>query len=190
MNTDPTTVTTPLPTGTTPGGLRPAPAPAPSAERRRLHPAVLRLVAIALVFLGWMGYLAYLVATRPLTANGAPLVLSRPQFLVSEINVVARVDSTDADGTVTIEEVLSPSSQLEKGAKIHVGNLNKCKPRGLDTPLDWTGPGSYLMPLHHREDDRYDVVETPASPGYPLGPPRIYPATKAALAEYRAIPKP
>jgi hypothetical protein len=199
MNTDPTALTTPMPTGTTPGGLRPAPTPAPSAERRRLHPAVLRLIAIALVFVGWMAYLAYLVATRPLTSNGTPLVLSRPQILVSEFDVVARVDSTDVDATVTIEEVLKPTrdSQLQVGDMIHVTNLADChhlvrSATSETSEADWTGPGLYLLPLFEADKDRreYRVVKTPRSPGFSLDLPRIYPATKAALAQYREIPRP
>src|SRR5438128_1430645 len=94
--TEPRAVTS-TPTSAAPGpnGLAPSPAPAPTTGARRLHPAVLRLIAVALVFAAWIGYLVYLVATRPVTADGAPLVLSRPQILVSELDVIAEVDATD-----------------------------------------------------------------------------------------------
>ena len=40
-----------------------------------MKPAAFRLVLTLGLFLGWLGYLGYLVATRPLTPAGTPLVL-------------------------------------------------------------------------------------------------------------------
>ena len=51
-----------------------------------MRPAVVRLLVAALLFAGWLGYLIYLVATTPRTPAGAPLVLSRPQILVSDFD--------------------------------------------------------------------------------------------------------
>jgi hypothetical protein len=176
----------------------PAPKPAPAA--RRLHPAAIRLVAVAVLLAGWLGYLAFLVVKMPESRPGEPLILSRPQLLVSEVDVIARVDSAEPLTSVTIEEVLFPkeNSPLQVGQEIRVTNLPKCKRLPLsgekpaDVPLDWNGPGSYLLPLQHIDGHDYKVTPTPASPGYPpsrdaVGPPRIYPATAAAKAEYRAI---
>jgi hypothetical protein len=86
-----------------------------------------------------------------------------------------------------------------------VENIDKCRPlprpeeKDREMPLDWTGPGKYLLPLHifERRGKRHiEVVPTPPSPGYPpaniaagAGPPRIYPATKQMRAEYEEIAK-
>jgi hypothetical protein len=54
-----------------------------------MRPIVLRFVAMAVLFAGWIGYLAYQVYTLPpKEVNGLPTILSRPQFLVSELDVV------------------------------------------------------------------------------------------------------
>src|SRR5437879_1561308 len=128
--------------------------PNPPAARRRLHPAVLRLVAVALLFAGWLGYLTYLVVTLPHTGTGAPLIVSRAQLLISEVDVIAEVNGTGADAEVTVKEVLYPKDKADLvGKKIHVTNLWQCRatpPPGEkpdSVPLDWTGPGLYLLPL-------------------------------------------
>ncbi len=196
----------------TPAGTSMSNPTSPSPARRRLHPAALRLAAVALLFAGWIGYLAYLVATLPHTASGAPLIVSRSQILVSEVDVIAHVDSTGPGADVTIEEVLYPKENppFQVGQKVQVVNLDQCKPppregeKPENVPADWTGPGSYLLPLQvagfiGKEEEKkidYKVVPTPPSPGYPAsstlraGPPRIYPATEAAKAQYRSIEKP
>jgi len=162
-----------------------------------------RLVVAVLLFGGWISYLGYLVATRPKMPDGRPLILSRSQVLVSDLDVVAEVADPKAD--VTIQQVLYPQGDAEAeklpGQKVRVTNLAECRPipRSQDSsvPGDWTGPGSYLLPLRRSPtgQDAYEVVPTPATVGYPppgagvVGPPRIYPATEQALAQYREIPK-
>jgi hypothetical protein len=175
--------------------------------------AVWRLVLMAALFVCWLGYLGYLVATRPRydsrpLAPSRPLVLSRPQLLVSEIDVIARVDADDPTKPVKIQQILYPPGEqvLHVGDEILVDNLNQCRPlprEGYPPPRpDWDGPGDYLLPLNRFRLDgktHYRVTPTPPSPGYPPshdapagtpGPPRIYPATRPALAQYRVIRKP
>src|SRR4051812_10367873 len=106
-------------------------SPAPAATpRRRLHPAVLRLLAVFVLFAGWIGYLVYQVVTLPQTSTGTPLILSRSQFLVSKMDVIARLDSIAPDAAVVIEEVLYPKKDapLTVGAKVRVTNLGRCRP--------------------------------------------------------------
>jgi hypothetical protein len=167
----------------------------------------------AALFLGWLGYLTYLVICRPHVPDGLvgafagrPLTLSRPQFLVSPLDVVAKV-SGDKGEKVVIEQILFPKTgaPVQPGEEIVVENIDRCRP--LSDPLakeanplpDYTGPGLYLLPLQPlgtKETHRFEVVPTPPSPGFPtaqgvnVGPPRIYPATAAMLAEYREIAKP
>jgi hypothetical protein len=168
-----------------------------------MKPALVRLVLVALVFASWLGYLAYLVITLPRTPAGWPLVVSRPQILVSDLDVIGSVPSTE--GEVRVEEVLWPDTEEARqlvGKNLKVTNLDQCRPlpRDLDSgepPLDWTGPGSYLLLLRRSPDGSgYEVTPTPPSPGYPpsglrrAGPPRIYPATPEARAQYGQVPKP
>ena len=166
-----------------------------------MRPAVVRLLVAALLFAGWVGYLVYLVVTT------APLVLSRPQILVSDLDVVAEVKSTSAKDPVKIVTVLYPDSEKGlEGKEITVTNLDQCKPlpradqKEVEVRPDYSGPGQYLLPLRKVGDGPdYEVVPTPASPGYPpnglrLGPPRIYPllserVKEQALAQYRQILK-
>jgi len=179
-------------------------SPAPTAARRRLHPAAVRLILVTLLFTCWMGYLIYLAATRPLMSDGVPLVLSRPQFLVSELDVIAEVNGTGPDATVVIKEILYPKSgaEVEVEQKLAVGNLGQCRLRqpvaGEKNHPPPIAPGLYLLPLQKQEKS-YTVVPTPRSPGYPpplsSAIPRVYavndPALKrAALAQYNAIKKP
>jgi hypothetical protein len=169
-----------------------------------MRPAVVRLLVAALLFAGWLGYLIYLVATLPRTPAGTPLVLSRPQILVSDLDVVAEVKGLK--DPIKIVEVLYPASEKGlEGKEITVTNLKDCKPlpraeQKAEVKEDYAGPGQYLLPLRKVGDGPdYEVTPTPASPGYPpsgmrLGPPRIYPLLterlkEQALAQYRQILK-
>jgi hypothetical protein len=163
-----------------------------------MKPALLRLVVTALLFAGWIGYLSYLVlAQRP---EGS-VILSRPQLLVSDLDVVATVP--DLTGRVQVAQVLYPATEdgraVQPGQTLTVTNLQQCRrlPRDQeqegDVPPDWQGPGPYLLPLRRTTDGKdYEVVPTPSSPGYPpgnrrVGPPRIYPATPPVLAQYHQL---
>jgi hypothetical protein len=165
-----------------------------------MKPAVARLALAALLFVCWIGYLAYQVVTLPRTPTGQPLVLSRPQLLVSDLDVLAPVDSLNDEESL-VEQVLYTDRKEYQGLtgkKFRITNLAEC--RGLY----WTGPGRYLLPLRPISDGKdnkegkewvFEVVPTPPSPGYPplsgkAGPPRIYPATDQVLAQYHRIHKP
>lgn len=175
-----------------------------------MKPKVARLILTVILFLGWLSYLGYLVVCRPHTPaglrgafQGRPLTLSRPQFLVSTLDVVAEV-SGDKGESVVVKEVLFPNpddAPVNKGDTIHVEHMDNCHhplpdPLAKDAhpPPDYTGPGDYLLPLQaigNKEDRRFQVVPTPPSPGFfsapnvRVGPPRIYPATNEMLKEYR-----
>jgi hypothetical protein len=147
-------------------------------------------LALAL-FLGWLGYLGYLVAERP---NGQS-VLSRPQFLVSEYDVVA--DATPGSNVVTVKRVLWPQTadarKLE-GKQLTVVNLDECRPPSdvlkKERP-DLTTGGEYLLPVQSMDEQgkEYRVAPTPPSPGFPRGTPRIYRFSKEVEAEYRSLDK-
>jgi hypothetical protein len=124
---------------------------------------------------------------------------------VSDFDVIARVDSLDEK--VTVEQVLYTDRKEYEGLKeVRVTNLAECRGPSRDFradagPPDWTGEGRYLLPLRPVSDGKegkdqvFEVVPTPPSPGYPpisgkAGPPRIYPATRQVLAQYRRVRKP
>lgn len=144
-------------------------------KRRRLL-----LVISTALFLGWIGWLAFLVFGTPRPT----VVLSRPQFLVSELDVVAEV--ADLHQPVVIDEVAHPDSERGKaGEKVLVENLSDCE--------GYQGPGQYILPLIHvlGTGGQYTawVAPTPPSPGYPGGKPRVYPATPETLEQLRQVPK-
>ncbi len=107
-----------------------------------------------LFFFGWIGYLFYLVQTRPQAPGGGPVVLSRPQFLIAPLVVIAQIDSVDSPAIV--KEVVYPRDEGDSGLvgqAIYLINLKECHrlPRSrqeeVRTPSDFTGPGPYILPL-------------------------------------------
>src|SRR5205814_5383415 len=125
--------------------------------------------------------------TFPRTPAGTALVLSRPQILVSDFDIIGEVKGTDQP--VKVVTVLYPEAEKGlEGQEIKVANLDLCKPlprpeeKAEDVKPDYSGPGLYLLPLRKPGDGQdYAVTPTPGSPGYPpprgegVGPPRIYP---------------
>jgi hypothetical protein len=178
-----------------------------------MKPVAARLILTTALFLGWLGYLTYLVVCRPHSPGdlrgafeGRPLTLSRPQFLVSTLDVIAEV-SGDKGEKIVVKEVLFPKSDaaVKPDESIQVDRIDQCRPiadplaKNANPAPDYTGPGRYLLPLQVVDPNnprRFEVVPTPPSPGFPLsqgvnvGPPRIYPASEEMLAEYREIAKP
>lgn len=164
-----------------------------------MKPAVFRLVLTAALFLGWLAYLAFLTVTRPVTAGGTPLVVSRPQILTSKIDIIAEIE--DPQKPAVIREVLWPDgAPLQPGDALTIDRLADCQPlpryAGHQPAADWTGQvRRYLVPLRpspHRRG-RYEVAPIPPSPGFYAGidpPVRIYPASAETLAQYRRIAKP
>jgi hypothetical protein len=168
-------------------------APSPPAPRRRLHPAVWRLALVAALFAGWLGYLGYLVSVQSRPA--ASVVLSRPQLLVSELDVIAEVSSTSDNEPVTVKEVLYPQDAgVKAGDRLLVKNLKDCArlvrkkdldqkvaeeeaqearlkgkkgPKLYDRKADFTGPGVYLLPLREVAPQVYEVTPLPPAPGFP-----------------------
>ncbi|MFO0878697.1 MAG: hypothetical protein U0840_15255 [Gemmataceae bacterium] len=157
-----------------------------------MKPALARLVFVAALFLTWLGYLGFLVLTRPVTANGFPLVLSHPQILTSQVDIVGVVE--DPEKEIVVEKVLWPEdAPLKEGDRIVVGQVGEAGPRTLahGTNLrDYAGPGRYLLPLQVLAPGKYQVAPVPPSPGFSAILFRLYPATSEALAQYRTIKKP
>ena len=151
-----------------------------------MKPAAWRLVAAAVLFAGWIGYLGYLVA-----ATRNPIVLSRPQFLVSGLDVIA---TRKGDDRFLVDEVLYPAAKNDewRGKTIMVRNLKASQvysARTGDEPVPPDEGRQYLLPLDAEEGVNVRVVPTPPSPGYKTGRPRIYPFDAAVVNEYKTIPK-
>jgi hypothetical protein len=141
-----------------------------------------RLVVATALFIAWLGWLSFLVLTA-----SHPVVLSRPQLLVSNLVVVAQIDAAQAaEPKVAIKKVSWPDDERASalgGKTIIVTNLAEAD--------GWTGPGAYILPLGTDWQGHFTVISTPPSPGFPkVGKPRIYAATAETLAQLDSMPKP
>lgn len=176
--------------------------------------AYVRLALAVAAFAGWIAYMGYLVAERPRTAEGQPLVLSRAQLMASDADVIAFVNSP-AEPVRLVEVLRGGPVALATGQELRVENLGRCQaraagPQAADPPPDFTGPGEYLIPLtYHPETKSFSVTQVPPSPGFLPPPPsekdirdnspvreawfepatrwpvyRMYPATAEARAQY------
>ncbi len=120
----------------------------------------IRLIIAVVLFFGWVGWLVYVAAAKRYT-----IVLSRPQFFVSNAWIVANLKGMSSPETiVTVEEVIWTSGEhkkLTKGAEIKVFDLDK-----VGNEQNWVGPGLYILPLSS-SGNGYRLTRTPPSPGYP-----------------------
>lgn len=139
-----------------------------------MKPAVVRLVLAVLLFAGWISYLAFLAAT-----TRHPIVLSRPQFLISQLDVVARIEAPPRVEVVVVS--WPETTAVKPGEVLTVTNLEDAD--------GWQGPGEYILALT-REGDVWRLTPTPPSPGYNGGSPRVYPATTETRRQLASIPKP
>jgi hypothetical protein len=154
-----------------------------------MKPATLRFGLAAVAFAAWIGWLVYLVYSMESSVPpGAsrPVVLSRPQFLVSSLDVIAEVREIKTDpAEVTVRQVIWPQTKEAQdlvGKKITVSHLPDC--RG-----DWLGPGDYVLALQSLGSKGYQVVPLPRSPGFSSGRPRIYPSTPDTREQLKEIMK-
>ena len=123
-----------------------------------------RLVVSVCLFLAWIGFLAYLVArTRD------PVILSRPQLVVSSAVVIAEVKAQDGRqaGTVAVSKVawaLASDDAKFADSQLAVDGL-----ADIGSEQGWSGPGAYILPLTKRKVASgyvYEVTPLPISPGY------------------------
>lgn len=155
--------------------------------------ARIRLLVAGLLFLGWIGYLAYLAFT---VGIHRPEILSRPQFMISTFDIVATVKSPD-EQFVDVKKVhwpKGPNGKALEGKKIAVNNLSLTKDH-------WKGSGDYILPLiksaeGKNGEDVFEVAAVPHSPGFPPNDkpkadrPRIYFAEPETLRQLELISKP
>ncbi len=123
--------------------------------------ARVRLIVAAALFALWMGWLGYLAATAT-----NPIVLSRPQFLVADAWVIARVAGQEhPEPIVTVEKVIwtaDAKDRLAAGEKITLPDLAIVGVR-----QHWEGAGTYILPLTHVKGRDYRITPIPRSPGFP-----------------------
>jgi hypothetical protein len=153
-----------------------------------------RLALAAVLFVGWISYLAYLAATTT-----DPIVLARPQFLTAQLYVIGRISSETPVEIVTVQEVVwaADAADLKLG-KITVKNLPKCgmkeQPKG---EFVWPGAGDYILALSHTKNAGvFTVTLRPRTPGFAghavlaqiemVGAP-IYPVTPQTLEQLQNI---
>jgi hypothetical protein len=129
--------------------------------------ARLRLILASGLFIAWIAWLVYLASTTT-----RPIVLSRPQFLASDLTVIAdiKADGDHPNPAVKVVEVAwaksKPSPRLDD---LTVDNL-----AGLSQKNGWQGPNRYILPLRQigsGDSIQYQLVRVPPSPGFPP-PPR------------------
>ncbi len=175
---------------------------------------VARLLLAVVLFVGWLGFLGYEVYTRPVLPgsqpfqpDAPPLVLSRPQILTSDVDIVAELgephppegaESSREGGTeVKVLEVLGGQGAAV-GETVVIYGLRSCQApvvRGSPSRADWSGPGQYILPLKKRAlgaKPTFEVAGIPPSPTYPVqlwDLKRIYPATTESRAQYRECGK-
>lgn len=150
-----------------------------------------RIAVATLLLVGWLGYLLVLVVT-----TRDPVILSRPQILVSNLGVVAKVTERDGgpDPRVHVIKVLWPAdhdTRLE-GRELLLEDL-----ADVGAGQGWSGDNEYLIPLtarKHGQEVAYEVtplppLPLPPVPGQParLNDRRIYRVTDDTLRQFREL---
>jgi hypothetical protein len=157
------------------GQASPEVRPAPSRRRR------LVLTAALAAFLLWIGYLAFLAVT-----SSHPVVLSRPQVLVSNLIVVAQLTGgpEHPEPAVVVKEVAwsaDPAKSPQVGAKLDVVTQEFVVP-----DYGWLGPREYILCLSQDRNGSVRLTPIPPSPGMGPAGGRIYvatPSTREQLAQ-------
>ncbi len=134
-----------------------------------------RLVVSACLFVGWIGFLLYLVIDSP------GVIVSKPQLLVSSLFVSAEIhlELGMASPEATIDEVIWCADDADKkltGQKIRIRDLAE-----FGKKQGFKGAGRYLVPLLKRGDAGYQVTPLPT------GEARIYPMTERVRRQAEAL---
>ncbi|QVL30456.1 hypothetical protein KIH39_16535 [Telmatocola sphagniphila] len=132
--------------------------------------AKIRLYIAAVLFFGWIAYLAYLA----LNFNH-PVILSRSQLLTTEWAVVADIkvdEKGDPSPEVQVVEDLHWDKQKPELPKsisiINLADANYPEKKKLES-------GKHLLLLGKKQGDQYTVALTPNSPGEHGGRVYLYP---------------
>ena len=143
------------------------------------------LIVAASLFALWIGYLAFLALTA-----SKPDVLSRPQFLMADLYVVAEVPAhphrPDRPAhLMTVKQIVwSKDPEDAKRTQFFVAwpALRRA------SPTDWKGPGEYVLALSRTDDANvFLLTPLPRTPGYAGAVGRVYPATSQTLEQVERL---
>lgn len=144
--------------------------------------AKLRLAVATAAFLAWLGWLGYLVFQ-----SRDPVILSRPQFLVANLHVIASLTGAEKpDAKVKVLEVIWTADQAD--AKLVGSEVAVQKLEAVVRAEGWEGPGDYIVPLT-KSKTAFALALIPPSPGYPGDVRRIYRATPEAREQLAQMPR-
>jgi hypothetical protein len=139
-----------------------------------------RLAVSAVLFVGWLGFLFYLVVDSP------SVILSRPQFLQAQLFVVAQIGGGQGDKAeqIVIKEILW-TSDLAGDAKlvdqqVSIPGVAECVRED-----GYEGPGLYLLPLVKMANGSFRIAPLPTMAQTPAI--RIYPWTPRLREQVEAI---
>jgi hypothetical protein len=139
------------------------------------------LLITSILFAVWISYLGYqAVSHGHWKEDITERVLSRPQFLVSQLDVIGAVNSIEDQQirvTRIVHNLTGKDVELSSDITVH---LKDCE--------GWQGPGEYVLPLVPTNQG-YRVAEVPHSPGSRSQTPRIYKLTPEVEAQLKVVPK-
>lgn len=142
----------------------------------------IRAVAAWLLFLSWVSWLGW-TSFR----HGRFPVVSKAQFLATDVAVIAQVDAAGhglPSNTVRVQSVIWPTGAADEltGRELRVGNWSNC--------AGFVTPGDYVLPLRRERDGQYALAGLPRSPLVDPSrhPPQIYPAIPVVLSQVRGMP--
>jgi len=118
-----------------------------------------RLVVSAALFASWIAFLGYLVFTS------SKVILSRPQFMIAQMYVVAEVREGNAE--VVIDQVLWSARKVD--AKLDK-NLTLPEITACGKKQGNQGPGKYLLPLQRTSTGDFEIAPVPRALGFPSTP--------------------
>jgi hypothetical protein len=129
-----------------------------------------RLIVSACLFVGWLGFLLFLII------DARRVTISTPQFEIAQLYVVVDVSEQDGhpDPTATVEEVLwalMPADQQLAKKPLLLPDL-----LGLGKASGYRGPGKYVVTLVKTGPGAYAIAPLPRT-AYPPDQLRIYPWT-------------
>jgi hypothetical protein len=146
-----------------------------------MRPIVLRFVATAVPFALWIFYLFYLYLHLPNSPNGLPVLLSRPQLLVSALDVVAAME--DDDRTVPLSDLLGPGEGADAGGlAAGAGFMRVGVTARVATIKQVLYPASSsLTPGRICVVTNFEACEIPGKAGRPPTPPKPLPKKLSEL---------
>ena len=139
-----------------------------------------RVIVSGGLFVAWLGFLVFLI----LDSN--TIILSRPQFLIAQLYVVADIknDHGRPDPDLRVEEVVWAANPQDRELKaITLPELAEAKKQH-----GYAGPGRYLLPLQKKANGTFVMAPMPRT-ALAAADFKIYPwtaGTKRQLQELLA----